>query len=114
MTDNELLEQLFRPAREMQIADDGFSDEVMRRLPQRRDVKRLGRLWTMFCLLVAAALFVLLGGWEPLAMGLITLVASVPNQHHLLMLTLTAGVLALVVVSEVVYHELHRERFSVL
>lgn len=114
MTDNELLEQLFRPAREMQIADNGFSEKVMKDLPQGRDVKRLSRLWTIFCVVVAIVLFVLLGAWDTVIMGLLTWLSTLPNQHHLLMLTLTAGVLALLAVSEVVYRELHRERFSVL
>jgi hypothetical protein len=114
MTDNELLEQLFRPAREMQIADDGFSEQVMRRLPQRRDVKWLSHVWTIFCVSVAVVLFTFMGGWQSIALGLFTWVSTLPNLQHLLMLVLTAGVLLVVAVTEVVRRELYRERLSVL
>ena len=76
MTDNELLEQLFQPMKEMQLADDGFTDRVMKQLPQR-DVWRLSRLWTVFCVVVAVMLFVLLRGWEIIAHGLLMFAVSV-------------------------------------
>ena len=88
MTDNELLEQLFQPMKEMQLADDGFTDRVMKQLPQR-DVWRLSRLWTVFCVVVAVMLFVLLRGWEIIA-------------HGLLMFAVSVGIVGLLALGEVV------------
>ena len=88
MTDNELLEQLFQPMKEMQLADGGFTDRVMKQLPQR-DVWRLSRLWTVFCVVVAVVLFVLLRGWELIA-------------HGLLMFAVSVGIVGLLALGEVV------------
>ena len=34
MTDNELLDSFFQPARQQQIADNGFTERVMDSLPE--------------------------------------------------------------------------------
>ncbi len=64
--DNEqLLRQFFSEAAQEQLADDGFTEQVMQRLPVR--IKWFTRLWTLGCILVATALFVAFRGWELLA-----------------------------------------------
>ena len=104
MTDHELLEQFFEPARRMQVADDGFTDRVMSRLP-RHDVRWLSRLWTVFCIVVAVVLFVVLQGWESIVHGIYTLVTTPPTQQQLLMLVVSAFVVGLLAVSEILSRE---------
>ena len=45
MTDNELLEKLFSEARQMEVADNGFTERVMRQVPDTR-AQTFSRLWT--------------------------------------------------------------------
>lgn len=110
MTDNEMLEQLFRPMKEMKVADNGFTERVMKQLP-RRDVWQISRLWTAFCIAIAVVLFVLLRGWELIAYGLLMMMNNIDvAKSNLLIVTVLAGVLGLIFLSDVV----RRERFSVL
>lgn len=60
--DNILIEQFFQEAAQQQIEDNGFSERVMAALPVRR-INWLSHLWTMFCIAVAAVVFVLTQGW---------------------------------------------------
>ena len=101
MTDDELLEQLFQPMKEMQVADDGFTDRVMQQLPQR-DVWRLSRLWTVFCIVVAVVLFVLMRGWEIVAYGLMMLVNTPPTSQQVLTFALSVGIVGLLALGETV------------
>ena len=66
--DNLLVEAFFKEAAQQQIEDNGFTERVMGQLPARgaSTERRLSRLWTLFCVVVALALFILLGGWESL------------------------------------------------
>lgn len=101
MTDNELLEHVFRPMTEMQVADDGFTDRVMNRLPQR-DVRRLSRLWTLFCVVVAIVLFILLRGWEIIAYGLVMMANTPPTPQQVLLFAVSAGIVGLLAFFETV------------
>ena len=113
MTDNELLEQLFQPAREMTVADNGFSDRVMERIP-RRTTRTLSRMWTVFCVAVAGALFIVFDGWQLVARGLIMLLKTHPTQHGLLMLMISVGVIWLLVFAELFGREVSRERCRII
>jgi hypothetical protein len=113
MTDKELLEQLFEPARQMTVADNGFSDRVMERIP-RRSTRRLSRLWTIFCVAVAGALFVVFDGCNVVAQGLVMMLKTRPTQHGLLMLTLAVGVVWLLAFIEVTTRVAHRERLRLV
>lgn len=62
-TDDELLEQFFA-ANMPQPQDDGFSQNVMRQLPQR--ARKMNRIWSFACALLAAAIFLLFDGIEQL------------------------------------------------
>ena len=68
MTDKEnmMIEALFKQAAQQQIEDNGFTERVMKNLPDRRlDVaRRLSQLWTLFCIVVAGVLFFVFGGWQ--------------------------------------------------
>lgn len=64
--DNIMLEEFFKQAAQQQIEDNGFTERVMQSLPERNYVMahRLSHLWTIFCVLVGAALFFVFGGWQ--------------------------------------------------
>jgi uncharacterized membrane protein YcjF (UPF0283 family) len=109
MTDNQLLEKFFQEARQTEIPDNGFTQRVMQHVPDRK-TQRLSRLWTTFCIVVAAVLFVLLRGWEIIAYGLLMLVNTPLTQQQLVMIAASAGVLGLLAFVEFVA----RERYSVL
>ncbi|MBQ8487412.1 MAG: DUF5056 domain-containing protein [Prevotella sp.] len=109
MTDNELLDRFFETARQMEIADDGFTERVMRRVPSR-NTQTLSRLWTVFCVALGVLLFVLLRGWEVMAYGLLMLVNTPPTHQQLLMFAASAGVIGVLAIVEL----LGRERYSML
>ena len=69
MTDNnQFLEDFFKQAAQQQIEDNGFTERVMQKLPDARtdNVRRLSRLWSLFCILVGVGLFFAFGGWQVL------------------------------------------------
>lgn len=58
---NHILEQFFADNRH-EIADNGFSNRVMRHLPDHN--YRLSQIWTAFCFAIALILFVALDGLQ--------------------------------------------------
>ena len=66
--DNIILEDFFKQAAQQQIEDNGFTERVMQQLPDARtdNVRRLSRLWSLFCILVGVGLFFAFGGWQVL------------------------------------------------
>ena len=67
MTDNnQILEDFFKQAAQQQIEDNGFTERVMQNLPKTDTVRRLSRLWSVFCVLVGLGLFFAFGGWQVL------------------------------------------------
>lgn len=77
--DNELLlQQFFSEAARQQVADDGFTERVMRSLPRRTNW--FARLWTLGCVMVFVVLFIVLRGWELLAVQLEVLVRTLPTE----------------------------------
>ena len=67
MTDNnQFLEDFFKQAAQQQIEDNGFTERVMQNLPKTDTVRRLSRLWSLFCILVGLGLFFAFGGWQVL------------------------------------------------
>ena len=75
--DNQLIEEFFKQAAQQQIEDNGFTERVMASIDNaqlsihnyqftKERGKLLSILWTCFCVAVALALFILLGGWESL------------------------------------------------
>ena len=64
--DNMMIEAFFKQAAQQQIEDNGFTERVMRNLPDRKleVVRKLSQLWTLFCMAVAGVLFFVLGGWQ--------------------------------------------------
>ena len=69
MTDNnQLLEDFFKQAAQQQIEDNGFTERVMQNLPEAKTdvVRKLSRLWSLFCILIGVGLFFAFGGWQVL------------------------------------------------
>ena len=69
MTDNDkFLADLFDQAAQQQIEDNGFTERVMQNLPDTNtvNIRRLSRLWSLFCILVGLGLFFAFGGWQVL------------------------------------------------
>lgn len=109
--DNEqLLRQFFSEASQQQIADEGFSERVMRKLPSR--INWFSRLWTAFCILVFAVLFVVFDGMSQLEVQLEVMVRTLAAQDfsiNLLMLFSVLFGLLFVGVGEVIYSEANRK-----
>ena len=61
------LADIFKQAAQQQIEDNGFTERVMQNLPEKAvSVRRLSRLWSLFCILVGIGLFFAFGGWQVL------------------------------------------------
>ena len=109
MTDNsndKLLQEFFKEARQQQIADNGFTERVMRHI----DVEplNLSRIWTWFCIFVGVVLFFVLRGWETIRIGLEVFLQTAPTEFNPLALILSLGVLYTMGIIELV----RRERLS--
>ena len=81
--DNVMIESFFKQAAWQQIEDNGFTERVMKRLPDRRAerVHRLSRLWTLFCIILGVGLFFAFG-------GTMVLKSAVMSIFHILMTAL--------------------------
>ena len=88
MDNNEhLLQQFFSEAAQEQIADDGFTERVMRQLPARKSW--FARFWTPFCIATFVVLFIVFRGWEQLFAhfeGMLHSVAAQPFSTNMMML----------------------------
>lgn len=64
--DEALLQRFFADSARMDIADDGFTDRLMRRLPEEVDTRcyRLYRLWTAAMVAVCVAVFFFVNGFQ--------------------------------------------------
>lgn len=100
-TDDELLMQFFGENKH-DIADAGFSDRVMRRLPQR--ARRLNQAWSTLCFAAAMALFLLFDGIAELRALAVNMMGNAVGYLSSIdlsstsVLTTLAGVAALAVV----------------
>ncbi len=120
INDNDvLLKQFFRDAARQQIADDGFTHRVMQRVAVEHECQAvaarrrlwLTRLWTAFCLLVFAVLFVVFKGWDLLLVQLEVMVRTLAVQSfsvNVLMLFSVLFGLLFVGVGEVISSEIAR------
>lgn len=91
----------------MTVADNGFSDRVMEQVP-RRSTQRLSRLWTVFCIAVAAGVFVVFGGMQLVGNALLLLLKAPMSRDSLLMLTVSAVVVWLLAFTELLSRERYR------
>ena len=110
MTDNELLELLFAPVREVQMEDNGFTERVMQRLPMR--MNWFVRVWNTVCIGLFAVLFIVFRGWELLAVQFEVMLRTMSTQSfsiNLLMLFSVIFGLLFVGVGEVISSEIARK-----
>ena len=95
MTDKDdmRIEEFFKQAARQQIDDDGFTERVMSSLPRSRSVqaRRLSRLWTLFCILLAAVIFYFAGGIQLLEASLLGLARMLLNAFEVFVLTATTA-----------------------
>ena len=86
MTDNELLENFFQPAREQQLSDDGFTERVMMQLPKvqarRQKAWRLSHLWTLFCVVLGLVVLFVFVGWQTLFTDIMVSLRTLPVDYH--------------------------------
>ena len=98
--DNQLLEQFFQPARTTEIKDNGFTERVMKQLPDR--TARLSQWWTFFCVVSGVVAFIVLDGWEFILSGIMTLLKTNVGELHPVPFFMTLGVLTCLAVVELV------------
>ena len=104
-----LLQQFFSEAASQQIADNGFTERVMQRLPSR--MNWFVRIWNTVCIVLFAVLFVVFRGWDLLAVQLEVLLRTMSTHSFsinlLMVFTIVFGLL-FVGVGEVIYKEVRR------
>ena len=111
--DDLLLQQFFAEAAQQEIEDNGFTERVMQQLPARQvySIKWFNRLWTLFCIVSFAVLFIVFRGWELLAVQLEVMVRTLSVQSfsiNPLMLAVILFGLLFVGVGEVISSETAR------
>ena len=111
--DDLLLQQFFAEAAQQEIEDNGFTERVMQQLPARQvySIKWFNRLWTLFCIVLFAVLFIVFRGWDLLAVQLEVMLRTMSTHSFsvnlLMAFTIIFGLL-FVGVGEVIYKEVHR------
>jgi TRAP-type mannitol/chloroaromatic compound transport system permease small subunit len=111
--DNErLLQQFFSEAASQQIADNGFTERVMQRLPLRTNW--FVRIWNTVCILLFTVLFVVFRGWDLLIVQFEVMLRTAATQTfsvNLMMVFAIVFGLLLVGVGEVISSETVRKSF---
>ena len=107
MTDDELIKDFFASHKE-KIADNGFSEKVMREIPGRQ--YKWGRILTPICWVACIVLFVLLGGINIIICTFCDFLTSQGAQDLILgnLPKLALGVL--IFTGTIVYHIISEER----
>ena len=104
--DEQLLQQFFSEKVQQTIADDGFTERVMNRLPKR--VKTYTRLWTAFCVLMGVVLFTVFHGWQLLLVYLeVFLRTTIVEPPHInpVMVAFVFSSILMIIVYEVLSYE---------
>lgn len=96
--DEQLLERFFQQPSRQTIADNGFTQRVMRQLPDRS--LRLSRLWSALCVMAGVVLFVAGKGWKPIVEGVLSLVHTPLADIHPIPLFIAVGAICSVVLLE--------------
>ena len=87
--DNIMIEDLFKQAAQQQIEDNGFTERVMMNLPERKTspVRRLSRLWTLFCIVVGGGFFFAFGGMQVIRVAMTGLLQMVLTAVEVFVVT---------------------------
>ena len=111
--DDLLLRQFFAEAAQQEVEDNGFTERVMQQLPARPayNMRLFNRVWTLFCIVSFAVLFIVFRGWELLTVQLEVMVRTL-SVHSFsinpLMLAIILFGLLFVGVGEVISSETAR------
>lgn len=107
MEDNKdiLLDRLFAEAAQTEIADNGFTRQVMRRLPSCAE--RYSRIWTIICTVIAVALLTYFKAWNLFVDAVINTACLLVNIDwlHLLPLILLLPLITMIASSVLAYRE---------
>ena len=101
-----LLNNLFAEAAKTEIADNGFSRKVMRRLPSRAE--RMSRIWTCVCTMAAVVLLTYFKAWNYIfdwAVNVVCVSHSI-NWLHIIPFILLLPTATMLVSSVFVYREM--------
>lgn len=79
------------------VADDGFTRRVMRRLPDRERLS--SRLWTVFCVVAAVVVFILKDGFDSLISCLRNAVVPLLERYDLLQYPLLTAYVTVLILS---------------
>ena len=87
--DNIMIEEFFKQAAQQQIEDNGFTERVMMNLPEMKmsKVRRLSRLWTLFCVIVGLGLFFAFGGMQLMRVAMTGLLQMVLTALEVFVVT---------------------------
>ena len=102
-----LLNNLFAEAAKTEIADNGFSRKVMRRLPSRAE--RMSRIWTCVCTMAAVVLRTYFKAWNYIfdwAVNVVCVSHSI-NWLHIIPFILLLPTATMLVSSVFVYREMN-------
>lgn len=125
--DEELLKKFFADSVRMRIDDNGFADNVMRRLPEEIDARcyRMYNLWTAVMAAACVVVFFLVDGFDILKTRIVGMTASMLSSmsdslhntlsHISLPTTMSASItsytplvvtLALIIIGSMILHDL--------
>ena len=112
MTDNNdlLLQQFFSDAAQQTIEDNGFTERVMRQLPERKN--HFVFFWNLACIAVFLVLFVVFRGWDLLAVHFEVMLRTLSSESfsiNPLMLAVILFGLLFVGVGEIISSEIARK-----
>ena len=87
--DNIMIEEFFKQAAQQQIEDNGFTERVMKNLPETKTdkVRRLSRLWTWFCVLIGLGVFFAFGGLQLMRVAMTGLLQMVLTALEVFVVT---------------------------
>ena len=80
--DEQLVDNFMRQFANAEIADNGFSQQVMRELPATRNIVRLNAIWTAVCVTAGVVLFFLFDGLSLLKTLLLNIFGRSCGQHR--------------------------------
>jgi TRAP-type C4-dicarboxylate transport system permease small subunit len=102
MTDkDELLIDKFFAEQKQSVEDDGFSKNVMRKLPSK--ASRYSRIWSTICILGALALFVYCHGFKLIMNSIDVMLRTAPTHDFFSCTPLTAAIAVIVLAGVGIY-----------
>ncbi|MDD7317538.1 MAG: DUF5056 domain-containing protein [Prevotella sp.] len=107
LDDDSRLLSAFFAENTIEVADDGFTERVMQRLPERRS--RLDRIWQWSCVAAGVIFFVLTKSWVVLYSVVRNAVASI-DIERIANANLMPYIIAMLVISMILGYSLAEQR----